>query len=90
MPHSAVALASGQRQFETLHFGLNLLDDSFQELGPSLPNQNLSYYNKRETMLNRRMEINDKLKAVQLLEAFNVDDGFKRDILSKIDFKKEP
>ena len=36
------------------------------------------------------MELNDKLKAVHLLRALDVEDSMKRDILSKVDFGKRP
>merc|ERR1711954_542142 len=38
----------------------------------------------------RQVELNNKLKAIQLIEASNTDDSHKRDNLSKVNFKKEP
>ena len=77
-------------EFETLQYSLNLADESFIEPGPLLSLKGHEYYQAREKMMLRKVEQNDKLKAVQLLEALGIDDSFKRDILSKIDFDKEP
>ena len=77
-------------EFETLQYSLNLADESYTELDPVMSLKGLEYYKEREKMILRRVELNDKLKSVQLLEALDIDDSFKRDILSKIDFDKEP
>ena len=50
----------------------------------------MKYYEEREKMASRRIEMNDKLKAVQLIKALGVDGAYKRDILSKVDFNKDP
>ena len=50
----------------------------------------LKYYEEREKVLKKRVEFNDKLKVVHLLKAVVVDEGHKRDILSKINFNKDP
>ena len=77
-------------KFETLHYSLNLADSSYTELGPDKVGMDLKYYEEREKVLKNRVEFNDKLKVVHLLEALGVDEGHKRDILSKINFNKDP
>ena len=41
-------------------------------------------------MMNRRIELSDKVKAVLLIKSIGVDEAHKRDILTKVDFNKEP
>ena len=41
-------------------------------------------------MAARIVELNDKLKAVHLIKALGVDGAYKRDILAKVNFDKEP
>ena len=41
-------------------------------------------------MAARKVELNDKLKAVHLIKALGVDGAYKRDILAKVNFDKEP
>ena len=77
-------------KFETVQYSLNLADDTFQELEPVEAGKDLEYYQKREKMLSRKIEMNDKLKAVQLIKALGVDEAHKRDILAKVDFKNDP
>ena len=77
-------------RFETSLYSLNLAEDSFIEPGPIKKGMNSSYYIEREEMAEKRMELNDKLKAVHLLRALDVEDSMKRDILSKVDFGKRP
>ena len=72
--------------FETIHYSLNLADDSYTEPGTIVLKNDLQYYVDRERMLERKVEFNDKLKAIQLLGALDVDDSHKCDIVSKIDF----
>ena len=38
----------------------------------------------------QKVEMNNKLKAFYLLEALNIQDSLKHDILTKADFKREP
>ena len=52
--------------------------------------KDIKYYQNREKMILRKVELNDKLKAIQLLQALSLDDGHEHDILSKINFNKEP
>ena len=77
-------------EFETLQYSLNLADDTFREPEDIKPNKDFAYYKERDEMTSRRIELNDKLKSIQLLEALELDDSHKRDILSKIDFRKAP
>ena len=77
-------------KFETLHYSLKHTDDSYEELEPVQAGKDLKYYQEREKMIHRKVELNDKLKAIQLLQALALDDGHERDILSKINFNKEP
>ena len=44
----------------------------------------------KELMYVRKVELNDKLKAVILIKSLALDEGIKRDVLSKVDFNKEP
>ena len=67
-------------RFETLHFSMNLADDSYIE-----PTSKASLENK-VVMLGRKLEINDKLKSVLLIKSLGVDGSYKRDILSKVNF----
>ena len=57
---------------------------------PVQTGKDLKYYKDREKMLTRKVELNDKLKAVQLIKALGLDGAHERDILSKINFNKEP
>ena len=41
-------------------------------------------------MVMKKVEMNDKLKSVQLIKALGVDGTFKRDILAKVNFNQEP
>ena len=77
-------------KFETLHYSLNAADHLYKEPGPMEEGKDVTYYLNREKMLLRKVELNDKVKAVLLLKAMDVDTAHKRDILSKIDFSKEP
>ena len=77
-------------RFETSLYSLNLAEDNFKDPGPIKKGMNSAYYIEREDMMERRMELNDKLKAVHLLRALGVEDSIKRDILSKVDFGKRP
>lgn len=71
-------------RFETLHYSLNSADDTFIE-----PAEDASLQEK-ELMATRRIELNDKLKAVLLNKSIEVDESHQRDILAKVDFNKEP
>ena len=77
-------------KFETVHYSLNLADDTFKEQEQVEAGKELKYYVDRENMASRKVELNDKLKAVHLIKAIGVDAAHKRDILAKIDFNKEP
>ena len=77
-------------RFETSLYSLNLAEDNFKDPGPIKKGMNSSYYIERDDMMERRMELNGKLKAVHLLRALGVEDSMKRDILSKVDFGKRP
>ena len=77
-------------KFETLQYSLNLADDTYEELEPVKEGKDLKYYEERDKMASRKVELNDKLKAVHLIKALGVDGAHKRDILSKVDFNKEP
>ena len=77
-------------RFETLQYSLNMADASYSELGPVKAGMDVKYYEKREKILRNRVEFNDKLKVVHLLKALGVDEAHKRDILTKIDFNKDP
>ena len=77
-------------KFETLHYSLNAADHLYQDPGPMEEGKDIAYYKEREKMLLRKVELNDKVKAVMLLKSLDVDASIKRDILSKIDFNKEP
>ena len=77
-------------KFETIQYSLNLSDDSFKEQVPVVGGKDKVYYEEREQIALRRVEMNDKLKAVQLIKALGVDGAFKRDIIAKIDFNQEP
>ena len=78
------------KKFETLMFSLNLAEDDFKEPDEFKEGKDLMYYKERENMLEKKIELNDKLKAVHLLKALGVEDSEKRDILSKVDFGKKP
>ena len=52
--------------------------------------KDIKYYQNREKIILRKVELNDKLKAIQLLQALSLDDGHEHDILSQINFNKEP
>ena len=71
-------------RFETMQYSLNLADDSFKE-----PDAGASLESK-ELMFSRKLELNDKLKAVILIKSLKVDDNYLRDILAKVDFNQEP
>ena len=71
-------------RFETMQYSLNLADDSYVELGPKATSED------KELMFARKIELNDKLKAVILLKSLRVDDHHLRDILSKVNFNQEP
>ena len=71
-------------RFETVQFSLNNADDSYVE-----PPKEASAEEK-ELMAGRKLELNDKLKAVVLLKCLDVEESVKRDILAKLDFQKEP
>ena len=75
-------------EFETLHYSLNLADDTFKEIDRLSFKSEIDYFKQKEKMSSRKMEMNDKLKSIQLLEGLNIDDSHKRDILSKIDLIK--
>ena len=77
-------------KFETLQYSLNLADDTFIELEPVKEGKELKYYEEREKMGSRKVELNDKLKAVHLIKALGVDENHRRDILAKVNFNKEP
>ena len=77
-------------RFETLQYSMNLADDAFVEQEPLEKGKEFTYYEEREKMLSRKVELNDKLKAVQLLKALGVDENHKRDILAKVNFNREP
>ena len=77
-------------RFETLLYSLNLADEKYEDLEPVKENMSPKYYLEREEMLKNKVEINDKLKAVHLLRALNIEESFKRDILSKVNFSKAP
>ena len=77
-------------KFETVQYSLNLADDTFKEMEAVEAGKDLKYYEEREKMFARRIEMNDKLKAVHLIKALGVDGAYKRDILAKVDFNKEP
>ena len=57
---------------------------------PEKDGKDLAYYEQREKNMARKVELNDKLKAVHLIKALGVDDNHKRDILAKVNFNKEP
>ena len=40
-------------------------------------------------MLGRKLEINDKLKAVLLIKSLEVNGSYKRDILAKVNFDQD-
>ena len=71
-------------RFETNQYSLNLADDSYIDLPKG------AAPDEKELMASRRIELNDKLKAVILIKSLNVDESHKRDILAKVCFKKEP
>ena len=77
-------------RFETLQFSLNLADSSYEVLEPVKAGMDIKYYERREKVLKNRVEFNDKLKVVHLLKALGIDEAHKRDIITKIDFNKEP
>ena len=52
--------------------------------------RDLKYYKDRENMMQNKVEMNDKLKAVHLLRALDIEESIRRDILSKVDFSKQP
>ena len=70
-------------RFETMHFSLNLADDSYLEPTKKSSLENIV------VMLGRKLEINDKLKAVLLIKSLGVDGSYKRDILAKVNFDLE-
>ena len=63
-------------RFETLQYSLNLADESYSELEPVKAGMDISYYEKREKNLKRRVEMNDKLKVVHLLKALGIDEAY--------------
>ena len=71
-------------RYETLQFSLNNADDSYSEPPPDASAET------KDLMANRKVEMNDKLKAVILLKALGIDENQKRDVLAKVDFNKEP
>ena len=77
-------------KFETVQYSLNLADDSYKEQEPLEAGKDKKYYEERELMVSRKIEMNDKLKAVQLIKALGVDGTYKRDILAKVNFNHEP
>ena len=77
-------------KYETLTYSLNLADDTYEELEPVVAGKDLKYYEDREKMLLRKVELNDKIKAVNLIKALDLDGAHERDILAKVDFNKEP
>ena len=77
-------------RFETLLYSLNLADEKYQDLEPMKEGRDLKYYKERENMLQNKVEMNDKLKAVHLLRALDIEESIRRDILSKVDFSKQP
>ena len=77
-------------KFETLHYSLNAADNLYQYPGPMQKEKEFDYYENREKMMTRKIELNDRLKSVMLLKSLDIDSSHKRDILSKIDFNKEP
>ena len=77
-------------RFETLQYSLNLSDVSYKEQEKVQERREINYYEERETMAARKVELNDKLKAVHLIKALGVDAAYKRDILAKVNFDKEP
>ena len=77
-------------RFETLLYSLNLADDKYQDLEPMKEGRDLKYYKERENMMQNKVEMNDKLKAVHLLRALDIEESIRRDIISKVDFSKQP
>ena len=77
-------------KFETLQYSLNLADNSYTDFGSIVEGEDFQYYKKREEMNSKRLELGDKLKSVILIKALGVDATYKRDILSKINFDKNP
>ena len=77
-------------KFETLHYSLNAADHSYQDPGPMEIGREQEYYEDREKLILEKIEVNDKLKAVMLIKALDIDSAFKRDILAKVDFSREP
>ena len=77
-------------RFETLQYSLNQSDDTFAEQDCLKQGMTFSYYEDREKMASRRVELNDKLKSVQLIKALSIDESRRRDILAKVNFNKEP
>ena len=77
-------------RFETLLYSLNLADDKYKDLEEIKDGKDFKYYKERENMIEIKVEMNDKLKAVHLLRALDIEESFKRDILSKVDFSKTP
>ena len=71
-------------KFETIQYNLNLADESYKD-----PSGSMTIKDK-ELMFVRKVELNDKLKAVVLIKSLALDEGIKRDVLSKVDFNKEP
>ena len=67
-------------RFETVQFTLNLDDESYVE-----PSDQTSHEEK-ELMAKRKVELNDKLKAVMLIKTIGVEESMKRDILAKSEF----
>ena len=51
------------------HYSLNLADDTFKEQEQVEAGKELKYYVDRENMASRKVELNDKLKAVHLIKA---------------------
>ena len=54
-------------RFETLQYSLNHADESYSELEPVKAGMDVKYYEEREKILKRKVELNDKQKVVHLL-----------------------
>ena len=77
-------------KFETQQYSLNLEDDSYIEQEPVKEGKELAYYQAREKMLSKKVELNDKLKGVHLIKALGIDEHHRRDIIATVNFNKEP
>ena len=64
-------------RFETLQFSLNLADASYEDLEPVKVGMDVKYYERRERILNNKVEFNDKLKVVHLLKALGIDEALQ-------------